>query len=155
MVPGRPSPATADAYHDVAVADLVLVQHAVPGHRPLTCDREKAATRPFRDDVSAGKTAYKVIALVRALRPEAKHRYDPSLAPEAYEDPKKNSVRGEGDLTLPQLRRGRSTSGAVAAALRSSAAKLAERQVALTTTMKSTPSDDPRTSPVRGSGLSR
>jgi radical SAM superfamily enzyme YgiQ (UPF0313 family) len=82
-----------DAHHDVAVADLVLVQHAVP------------------QTVRKLVTAYKVIALVRALRPEAwivVGGYDPSLAPEAYEDPSLGVdfiVRGEGDITFRELLR--------------------------------------------------
>ena len=57
------------------------------------------------------KTARKVIALVRALRPKARivvGGYDPSLAPEEYEDPTLGIdfiVRGEGDLTFRELMR--------------------------------------------------
>ena len=100
-----------DAHHDVAIADLVLVQHAVP-----QTVRELVTTRA-PDIVGLSvmtfqrKTAYKVIALVRALRPEAwivVGGYDPSLAPEAYEDPSLGVdfiVRGEGDITFRELLR--------------------------------------------------
>jgi hypothetical protein len=78
-----------DAHHDVAVADLVLVQHAVP----QTVRELVIAKAPDVVGLSVmtfqRKTAYKVIALVRALRPEARivvGGYDPSLAPEAYEE---------------------------------------------------------------------
>ena len=57
------------------------------------------------------QTARQVIALVRALRPGATivvGGYDPSLAPEVYEDPGFGVdviVRGEGDLTFRELMR--------------------------------------------------
>ena len=100
-----------DAHHDVAIADLVLVQHAVP-----QTVRELVTTRA-PDIVGLSvmtfqrKTAYKVIAFVRALRPEAwivVGGYDPSLAPETYEDPALGVdfiVRGEGDITFCKLLR--------------------------------------------------
>src|SRR5262249_36047716 len=79
-----------DAHHAVAAADLGLVQHAVP----QTVRELVTAKGPDIVGLSVmtfqRKTAYKVIALVRALRPEAwivVGGYDPSLAPEAYEDP--------------------------------------------------------------------
>ena len=100
-----------DAHHDVAVADLVLVQHAVP----QTVRELVTAKAPDIVGLSVmtfqRKTAHKVIALVRALRPEAwivVGGYDPSLAPEAYEDPSLGVdfiVRGEGDLTFRELLR--------------------------------------------------
>ena len=100
-----------DAHHDVAVADLVLVQHAVP----QTVRELVIAKAPDIVGLSVmtfqRKTAYKVIALVRARRPEAwivVGGYDPSLAPEAYEDPSLGVdfiVRGEGDLTFRELLR--------------------------------------------------
>jgi radical SAM superfamily enzyme YgiQ (UPF0313 family) len=100
-----------DVHHDVAVADLVLVQHAVP----QTVRELVIAKAPGIVGLSVmtfqRKTAYKVIALVRALRPEAwivVGGYDPSLAPEAYEDPSLGVdfiVRGEGDLTFRELLR--------------------------------------------------
>ena len=100
-----------DAHHDVAVADLVLVQHAVP----QTVRELVTAKAPDIVGLSVmtfqRKTAHKVIALVRALRPEAwivVGGYDPSLAPEAYEDPSLGVdfiVRGEGDITFRELLR--------------------------------------------------
>ena len=101
-----------DPHHDVAIADLVLVQHV-------------RAARPSRELVTANapdivglsvmtfqrKTARKVIALVRSLRPRRTivvGGYDPSLAPDAYEDPSLGVdviVRGEGDLTFRELLR--------------------------------------------------
>src|SRR5262249_59178169 len=54
-------------------------------------------------------TALRLIALVRALRPEARivvGGYDPSLAPEAYTnvpEPPDFLIRGEGEVTLREL----------------------------------------------------
>src|SRR5262249_40631012 len=100
-----------DAHHDVAIADLVLVQHAVP----QTVRELVIAKAPDVVGLSVmtfqRKTAYKIIALVRALRPEARivvGGYDPSLAPQADEDPALRGdfiVRGEGDITFRELLR--------------------------------------------------
>ena len=55
------------------------------------------------------RTALSIVALVRALRPAATivvGGYDPSLAPEVYEDPASGVdfiVRGEGDVTFREL----------------------------------------------------
>ena len=95
-----------DPHHHVAVADLVLAQHDVPG----TVRRLVADCAPDVVGLSImtfqRRTARKVIALVRALRPVAHvvvGGYDPSLAPEMYENPSSGVdaiVRGEGDLTF-------------------------------------------------------
>jgi radical SAM superfamily enzyme YgiQ (UPF0313 family) len=98
-----------DGPHQVAVADLVLAEHDVPG----TVRRLVADLRPDVVGLSVmtfqRKTARKVAALVRALSPHARivvGGYDPSLAPEVYEDQEANVdviVRGEGDLTFREL----------------------------------------------------
>ena len=100
-----------DPHHDVAVADLILAQTTVPE----TVTRLVASHRPDVVGLSVmtfqRKTARKVIALVRALRPEATivvGGYDPSLAPEHYEDSESGVdfiVSGEGDLTFRELLR--------------------------------------------------
>src|SRR6478672_3481842 len=79
-----------DPHHDVAIADLVLAQDAVPH----TVRRLIAARRPDVIGLSImtfqRKTAMQVIGLVRAMRPQARivvGGYDPSLAIEVYEDP--------------------------------------------------------------------
>ncbi len=100
-----------DPQHDVAVADLILAQTSVPE----TVTRLVASHRPDVVGLSVmtfqRKTARKVIALVRAIRPEAMivvGGYDPSLAPEHYEDPESGVdfiVSGEGDLTFRELLR--------------------------------------------------
>ena len=97
-----------DAHHDVAVADLVLVQDRVgPALRRLIAER-----RPDVVGLSVmtfqRRTALKVIALVRSLRPGARivvGGYDPSLAPEAYAGPggAEFIVRGEGEVTFREL----------------------------------------------------
>ena len=94
-----------DPHHHVAIADLILV--AVVGARTPSSgwSRELAARRrrPVGDDVPARDRAATIIALVRALRPGVRivvGGYDPSLAPEAYDDPALGVdfiVRGEGD----------------------------------------------------------
>ena len=98
-----------DAHHGVAVADLVLVQDRVGP----TVRRLVAEGRPDIVGLSVmtfqRRTAMKVIALVRSLRPEARvvvGGYDPSLAPEAYAESSGGAdfiVRGEGEATFREL----------------------------------------------------
>ena len=100
-----------DPHHQVAVADLILAQKAVPE----TVTRLVTSLQPDVVGLSVmtfqRRTALKVIALVRALRPQAHivvGGYDPSLAPEHYEDPDSGVdfiVSGEGDLTFRELLR--------------------------------------------------
>src|SRR5262245_60935221 len=79
-----------DPHHRVAVADLVLAQHDVPG----TVRRLVRESAPDVVGLSImtfqRRTARKVMSLIRDLRPGAHlvvGGYDPSLAPEIYEDP--------------------------------------------------------------------
>jgi radical SAM superfamily enzyme YgiQ (UPF0313 family) len=98
-----------DGHHDVAIADLVLVQNSVP----QTVTRLVTSRQPDVVGLSImtfqRKTALKVIALVRALRPGAHivvGGYDPTLASHIYEDAAAGVdyiVRGEGDLTFREL----------------------------------------------------
>jgi anaerobic magnesium-protoporphyrin IX monomethyl ester cyclase len=100
-----------DPHHQVAVADLILVQRAV---RP-TIERLVRERAPDVLGLSImtfqRKTALKVIGLVRALRPGIRvvvGGYDPSLAPDAYTDPAAGVdfiVRGEGEITFRELLR--------------------------------------------------
>jgi anaerobic magnesium-protoporphyrin IX monomethyl ester cyclase len=96
-----------DPHHRVAVADLILVHHRV---------RETVTrlVRKFNPDVVGlsimtfqRRTAARIIALVRELRPSVKivvGGYDPSLAAEAYEDMGVDYlVRGEGEVTFREL----------------------------------------------------
>jgi anaerobic magnesium-protoporphyrin IX monomethyl ester cyclase len=100
-----------DPHHRVAIADLVLVQRRV---RETV---EGLMTRVTPDVVGLSimtfqrHTARKIVALVRALRPEARivvGGYDPSLATAIYEHPAWDVdaiVRGEGDITFRELLR--------------------------------------------------
>ena len=98
-----------DAHHQVAVADLVLVQDAV---RP-TVERLVREHSPDLVGLSVmtfqRATARRVIGLVRALAPRSTivvGGYDPSLAPEAWTSPAVGVdviVRGEGDITFREL----------------------------------------------------
>jgi anaerobic magnesium-protoporphyrin IX monomethyl ester cyclase len=100
-----------DAHHRVAIADLILV----PGRVRQTVERLVRELDPDVVGLSVMTfqrgTARKVIALVRALKPGATivvGGYDPSLAPDAYEDPAASVdiiVRGEGDATFRELLR--------------------------------------------------
>lgn len=110
-----------DPHHDVAVADLVLVQRDVAG----TVTRLIAEHQPDVVGLSVMTfqrgTARRVIAMVRALRPEATivvGGYDPSLAPEVWEAPGMGVdviVRGEGDITFRDLLRALESGGDLAA----------------------------------------
>src|SRR5271166_1638120 len=98
-----------DPHHRVAVADLILA------HRQV----RETVTRLVRelDPEVVGlsimtfqrRTAGRIIDLVRALRPGAKivvGGYDPSLAPEAYENMGVDYlVRSEGEVTFRELLR--------------------------------------------------
>ncbi len=98
-----------DPHHEVAVADLILVQDRVRE----TVSRLVAARRPDVVGLSVmsfqRRTALRLIGLLRALRPGVRvvvGGYDPSLAPEAYTDPGSGVdfiVRGEGELTFRAL----------------------------------------------------
>jgi radical SAM superfamily enzyme YgiQ (UPF0313 family) len=98
-----------DPHHDVAIADLVLVQSRV----------RQVVTRLMQDVnpelvglsvmTFQRRSASRLVVLLRALKPDLKivvGGYDPSLAPEAYVDmPIDFLVRGEGDLTFRELLR--------------------------------------------------
>src|SRR5260370_40268939 len=102
-----------DPQHRVAVADLILAHRRV---------RETVTriVREFNPDVVGlsimtfqRRTAARIIALVRALRADLKKDvkivvggYDPSLAPEGYEDMGVDYlVRGEGEVTFREILR--------------------------------------------------
>jgi radical SAM superfamily enzyme YgiQ (UPF0313 family) len=100
-----------DEHHDVGIADLVLAQRDVPGTlRRLVAEREPdvvgLSVMTFQR-----RTAFKIIKLIRSLRPSARivvGGYDPSLAPEVYEDEGTGIdfvVNGEGDITFRELLR--------------------------------------------------
>jgi radical SAM superfamily enzyme YgiQ (UPF0313 family) len=99
-----------DRHHHVAVADLILVQR----HAQQTVERLVQRLQPDIVGLSVmtfqRRTAKRIIALVRKLRPEARivaGGYDPSLAPEAYTEDSPSGadfiVRGEGEITFREL----------------------------------------------------
>src|SRR6516165_870152 len=100
-----------DPHHKVAIADLILVQDRVR-------DAVRDLVREHNPDVLGlsvmtfqRKTAFKIIELVRSLRPDVKvvvGGYDPSLAPDAYQRASSGVdfiVRGKGELTFRELLR--------------------------------------------------
>src|SRR5881296_1606325 len=101
-----------DSHHEVAVADLILVQRQVRG----TVERLVREMKPDVVGLSVmtfqRHTAKKIIALIRRLNPAARivaGGYDPSLDADAYMDdsyaPVDFIVRGEGEITFRQLLR--------------------------------------------------
>jgi radical SAM superfamily enzyme YgiQ (UPF0313 family) len=99
-----------DPHHDVAVADLILVQDRVRA----TVERLVREREPDLVGLSVmtfqRRTALRIIALLRTLRPAARivvGGYDPSLAPDAYVGPDGADfiVHGEGELTFRELLR--------------------------------------------------
>src|SRR6266576_2531581 len=98
-----------DPHHQVAIADLVLVQKKV--REVLT-----RLIREFDPDLVGlsvmtfqRRTAGRIIDLLRAWKPDlpiVAGGYDPSLATDAYQEmPLYFIVRGEGDLTFRELLR--------------------------------------------------
>ena len=97
--------------HDVAVADLILVQDRVVP----TVERLMHEFRPRLVGLSVmtfqRRTALRLVRLLRSIDPSltiVAGGYDPSLAPEAYESPDSGIdyiVRGEGELTFRALLR--------------------------------------------------
>src|SRR4029077_21286952 len=98
-----------DAHHRVAVADLILARSRVRETvqrlvRELEPDVVGLSVMTFQR-----RTALRLIALLRALRPQMRivvGGYDPSLAPEAYTSAPEAPdflVRGEGELTFRDL----------------------------------------------------
>jgi anaerobic magnesium-protoporphyrin IX monomethyl ester cyclase len=100
-----------DAHHQVAIADLILVQSAVRETverlvRDLQPDLVGLSVMTFQR-----ATARRLISLIRSLKPEVRIAvggYDPSLAPDAWTHPDLGVdfiVRGEGELTFRDLLR--------------------------------------------------
>jgi anaerobic magnesium-protoporphyrin IX monomethyl ester cyclase len=98
-----------DPHHRVAVADLILVHRKV-GETVVKLVRELAPEVVGLSIMTfQRRTAGRIIDLVRKLRPGVKivvGGYDPSLAPEAYEDMGVDYlVRSEGEVTFRELLR--------------------------------------------------
>jgi radical SAM superfamily enzyme YgiQ (UPF0313 family) len=98
-----------DAHHQAAVADLILVQ----GEVRETVTRLMRELNPQLVGLSVmtfqRRTAGRIIELLRALKPGVRIAvggYDPSLAPEAYQEMNVDYlVRGEGEVTFRELLR--------------------------------------------------
>jgi radical SAM superfamily enzyme YgiQ (UPF0313 family) len=100
-----------DAHHQVAIADLILVQRQV---QP-TVERLMREIDPDVVGLSVmtfqRRTALRLVRLFREIKPGIRivaGGYDPSLAPEAYEAPGTGVdflVRSEGELTFRDLLR--------------------------------------------------
>jgi anaerobic magnesium-protoporphyrin IX monomethyl ester cyclase len=106
-----------DPHHEVAVADLILVQdrvrHAVTElMRTRDPDVLGLSVMTFQR-----RTAGRIVELARALKPGIKivvGGYDPSLAAEAYRDMGVDFiVRGEGEVTFRELLRALENRGGV------------------------------------------
>ncbi len=106
-----------DDRHEVAIADLICVQDDVVG----TVRRLVREVRPELVGLSVmtfqRRTALGLIRIIRDLQPAVRIAvggYDPSLAPEFYEDPAAGVdfiIRGEGDLTFCALVRALEANG--------------------------------------------
>jgi radical SAM superfamily enzyme YgiQ (UPF0313 family) len=100
-----------DPHHQVAIADLVLVQSSVQA----TVVRLMEQLQPQLVGLSVMTfqrgTARRIISLIRSVKPDVLvvvGGYDPSLAPEVWTEPTLGVdfiVRGEGDLTFRELLR--------------------------------------------------
>ena len=100
-----------DPHHKIFVADLILAQR----HVRETVQELVAKVDPDLVGLSVmtfqRKTAFRIIDLVRSLKPNvqvAVGGYDPSLAAEAYASPGAGVdfiVRGEGEITFRELLR--------------------------------------------------
>jgi anaerobic magnesium-protoporphyrin IX monomethyl ester cyclase len=98
-----------DPHHQVAIADLILVQ----GQVRATVERLMTTWQPDLVGLSVmtfqRRTALRLISLIRAIRPDVRvviGGYDPTLAAEVYADPHLGVdliVRGEGDITFRDL----------------------------------------------------
>jgi radical SAM superfamily enzyme YgiQ (UPF0313 family) len=100
-----------DPQHQVAIADLVLVQSSVQATLVRLVEQLQPRLVGLSVMTFQRGTARRVISLIRSLKPDvlvAVGGYDPSLAPEAWTDPTLGVdfiVQGEGDLTFRDLLR--------------------------------------------------
>jgi len=98
-----------DPHHQVSIADLVLVHGRVRATIEQLIDRLQPDLVGLSVMTFQRRTAQRVAALVRRLRPSVTivvGGYDPSLALDVYEDPEWGAdviVRGEGDITFREL----------------------------------------------------
>lgn len=98
-----------DPHHRVAVADLILAQRKVRATVEQLVRQWQPQILGLSVMTFQRKTAFKIIQLVRALRPDIKvvvGGYDPSLAPDSYMTPDSGVdfiVCGEGEVTFRDL----------------------------------------------------
>lgn len=103
--------ANVDPHHIVSIADLILAQRDVRATVTRLVEQLEPDVCGLSIMTFQRRTAFRLISLLRALRPSIRiivGGYDPSLAPEAYEDPDLGIdaiVRGEGDVTFRELMR--------------------------------------------------
>lgn len=100
-----------DPHHQVAVADLILVQDRVRETVTQLVQQHAPDVVGLSIMTFQRKTALRIVELVRSLRPDVQvvvGGYDPSLAPQAYIEAHNGVdyiVRGEGELTFRELLR--------------------------------------------------
>lgn len=98
-----------DSHHEVAVADLILVQHRVRETVTSLVETLQPEVIGLSVMTFQRKTANKVIRLIRRIAPRVKivvGGYDPSLAASAYTAPEDGVdfiVRSEGEATFREL----------------------------------------------------
>ena len=98
-----------DPHHQVAVADLILVQKTVRATLEDLVEKIQPDLVGLSVMTFQRKTAKKIIDLLRSRRPTVwivVGGYDPSMAPEAYADDSSRVdfiVRGEGEITFREL----------------------------------------------------
>ena len=98
-----------DLHHRVAVADLILVHRRVRETVTQLVRENNPDVVGLSIMTFQRRTAARIVALVRAQKPDVKivvGGYDPSLAPEAYEGMGVDYlVRSEGEVTFRELLR--------------------------------------------------
>ena len=98
-----------DAHHRVAIADLILCHGSVRETLVRLIHEFSPEVIGLSVMTFQRRTAGRIIGLVRALKHSVKivvGGYDPSLAPEAYEEMGVDHiVRGEGEITFRELLR--------------------------------------------------
>jgi len=98
-----------DPHHQVAIADLILVQSSVRRAVERLIEEHRPDVVGLSVMTFQRATARRIIALIRSLKPDVRvvvGGYDPSLAPDAWTHSDLGVdviVRGEGDVTFREL----------------------------------------------------
>jgi anaerobic magnesium-protoporphyrin IX monomethyl ester cyclase len=107
-----------DAHHRVAIADLILCHDSARETLVRLIQEFSPEVIGLSVMTFQRHTADRIIDLARSLKPSAKivvGGYDPSLAPEAYEEMDVDYiVRGEGEITFRELLRALESGSGVA-----------------------------------------